>query len=726
MNGIIPTDSVLLDGERYVVSNGFVLKRRVFPELAPVERTNIDFPIFERDDRRERQEGEPVSGSLHPVKKFFTIDDFSKGSGLYVDHGRQFSRRAYMSTLNHTNEGLLVLGNRRQQVTLFNRTHFIIHYRNNIYLLTDVGLYVWTEATNTVAAVAGTPTTPMYHACIHREFLILAGSDANEIVWFNGTTFANDPSNRTANMVVDLKERLFAVTSVNAAGLLNIYKTSDEGVTWTSAILEPNGSAAGIPTPFDGALATYLNPPTGVVVAPSGDGIPRIHVATPSGVWIIDEDSGEFALLHDMSHDAYMNNGKLLIFWPSTRKLYVNERTTLVEINPQTGEAKPVGPDFQAGPPPSVPTGFPTNFRPDSIVCGTNNSNFLYLGTMPVNSSNYSLTMKMDVEGHWYFETRGFDGGARVRAMHYGGPTASPKLYFIDDKPATTDTYIRFLESDGDYGEEGEIETPWLTFGFPDITKCIYSVHVEADQLSATELVALRYRKDYDENIDYALTNITSADTRPYVRNIGVEPDLGSDCNAFKLIIKLDRLDGTPTVTPRVFRVVLTYRLMPPPLYEYEMELLFGEDADDPNRLWVDKIAALTTLMEDSCSFGFTITGNPGDTPVAVIPKGDTSGVTYEQLRETRKQKLVLIEVAPSEVGAPLIHVHTLDSFTGDTSEVDFTLTHPPSGEIIVFLDDTYQIEGGGWDFTRSGQQITFATAPGLNAIIRVHYPYLT
>lgn len=720
MQGIIPTDSVLLDGVRYTVSNGVVIKRRVFPELPAVERVNVDFPILADDDRRQRQEGEPVSGTLHPVKRYFTIDDFVKGSGLYVDHGRKFSRRAYMSTLNHTNEGLLILAGRRQVAT--NGNPFadpvwgFIHYRNNVYLLTNVGLYVWDDATNTISAVAGTPVQPMVHACIHREYMVIACTGTNVMVFFDGTTFSNDPSGKFANKVVDLKERLFIVKPRSAVGLIPVEVTSDLGVTYTSAIIRPGGAAASLPSPTEAAS---------VMVAPAGDGTPRIHIGTSTGVWVLDEDFGEYALLHDMSHDMHTDNAKVLLFWPSTRKIYVNERTTIVEINPQTGEAKPLGPDFQAGPPPAVPTGFPTNFRPSGITCGTTDTNFLFIGTDPIDASNYSVVMKMDVEGHWYFETRGYDGGAMVRAMLKGGPAEPGKLYFIDDKPSTNDMYVRYLEYDGDYGEEGEIETPWLTFGFPDIQKCVYAIHVEADQLSATEVVGLRYRRNYDENIDYALSDITSADGKPFIRNIGTTPDLGTDCYAFKLIIKLDRNDATPTVTPREFRTVITYRLMPPPLYEYEMELLFGEDADDPNRLFDDKITTLTTLMEESCSFGFILSGDPNDTSVPVVPKGDLSGITFEQLRQTRRQKLTLIEISPSAPTTPISHVHTHQNFIGDNSEVDFTVDHPPSGEWIVFLDDTYQVEGAAYDYVRTGQQFTFAVAPPLNSTIRIHYAYL-
>ena len=716
MEGILHTDRVLIDDVSYVVRDGVVLKRRVFPELPAVERTNVDFPIFQEDDRRQQPSGEPISGQLHPIKRYMTIDDFANGSGLYVDHGRKFSRRAYKSTLNHSNEGLLVLMNRRQQVTLLSDTvNGFIHYRNNVYLLTEIGLYVWTEATNTIALVTGSPVQSMVHATIHRQFLVIACGAANAIQWYDGTTWTTDPSAKTATRLADLKERLFAAEPRNANGVIPVSVTSTEGATWV-AFTGPDANPIGLPAPSDA---------TNICVAPSGDGVPRVHIATPTGVWLMDDDTFEYALLHDMSHDMHEHNGKVLLFWPSTRKLYVSERSTIVEINPQSGEARPIGPDFQAGPPPSIPNGFPSDFRPSGITCGTTDPNFLYIGTDPTNTLNYSLIMKMDVEGHWYFETRGYDGGAMVRAMLKGGPSDPGKLYFTDDHATLDDSYVRYLEYDGDYAEEGEIETPWLTFGFPDIEKCIYSIQVEGDQLSTTELIALRYRKDYDEAVDYALSDITSADSRPYIRNIGTAPDLGTDCQSFKLIIKLDRNDATPTVTPRVFRVVITYRLMPPPLYEYEMELLFGEDGDDPNWPYTDKITTLVTLMEGSCSFGLIVTGDPSDTEVAVVPKGDQALMDFDQLRETRKQRLVLIEIAPSAPTTAVCHVHTLDTFTGDASEVDFTLLHAPNGELITFLDDLYQIEGSGFDYTRTGQQLTFAAAPGLNAIIRVHYNYL-
>ena len=706
---VIHTDTVLINGQRYSVADGFITKRRIFPEQEAQA-------VFDT-----RGDEGPTYGDLNPAIQTFVIDGFHNGSGLYIDHGKRFSGRAWFSTLEHTQPGLLALGPRRQAMTVIPRVYNYIHYRNRLYALTNAGLYENDPAVNNTFTIVSTNapngTAPIYHAVIHGEYLWLART-SDILRWDGLGTAAGNfaTSGQDANLVASFGYRLYAVEAVGTNGLSRVRYSDDNAVTWKPAIVNPAGVEGGIPTPLD---------PRNVCIAPDGDGTPRLHVSTASGVWIIDESVGVASLLHDMSHNTYTGNGYVLAFWPSTRKLYVNERSTLIEINPETGEAIAVGPDLQAGAPPALPTGLPTGFKANYLSSFSFNPDFFYIGTSPASAADFALVMKMSPDHKWYFETRVYNAGQLIRAMNGGASNPNINLYFAEDEPATTNALTRFLESNGDYGEEGEVHSPWLTFGFPDLRKCLFEFTLDGDGLSPTETIQVIYRKDYNEATDYTTPIITSATAKPFRIVLGTYPTaVGDMAYSVKFIIKLDRNDATTAVTPRWFRLVVKFRLMAPPIYSYDMNLLIDR-ADNPNRAYADLMATLETAMEDNCSVPFIENGDPNGTAVPVVPLIDARIDKFEQTRNANKVRLTLVEVAQAgSLEASICHTETVDSFAGTGAQTVFNLLFVPLTTPIVFVDDTYQVAGASYDYTISGQTITFVTAPGATATIRVHYSY--
>jgi len=69
---------------------------------------------------------------------------------------------------------------------------------------------------------------------------------------------------------------------------------------------------------------------------------------------------------------------------------------------------------------------------------------------------------------------------------------------------------------------------------------------------------------------------------------------------------------------------------------------------------------------------------------------------------------------------------YTIDSFVGDGTQTQFTLTSTPSNasQIIVFVGSVYQapfVQGGGISaYTVAGAQIEFTSAPPNNATVNV------
>ena len=174
--GVIPTDTVLIDGKQYRTADGVVIRRRIFAEQ-------------EAQQSFSSEDSDGVSyGDLNPVVKTFVIEDFSEGSGVYVDHGKKFVRKAWNSTLEHSHEGLLVLGKRRQAAGTLPHVNDFVHYRNEIYALTNGGLYEFDYSVHGWTLIS--TVTPYYHACIHNEWLVLAGGTATFITRFNGTAFS--------------------------------------------------------------------------------------------------------------------------------------------------------------------------------------------------------------------------------------------------------------------------------------------------------------------------------------------------------------------------------------------------------------------------------------------------------------------------------------------------------------------------------------------------------
>lgn len=636
ISGIIKSDSVLIDQNRYMVDGGYILRKRIFPEQM-VEITREQFVTKYSD--------------LHPYINTFEIRDMSQGSGQYIDDAdgveKQFSRKAWFSSLNHSLEDIMVIADRRQAAGQIPRVWHITAYRNFILALTDGGLYKFDTATDTFVAVTGSPSTPMYHAVIHREWLFIArgGSVNSPILKWDGTEAAANftvPNNsQHALFLADasfaqIGNTLIAVEIRNATtGLIKVRYSTDAGVTYDPGIFDLNtGAEGGLPTPSD---------PRNVLIAPNSADVPVIYISTTNAVWIVEPELGQYALFHDMNQSISDNNGYILALWPSTRRIYINERASLIEIDPSTGETNIVGPEMSTMPP-LLPQGLPDDPpRKASGLRGfTYNPNYFFVGTIPNSSSDFSMIMKMTPDHKWYFVQHHAEANMPVRAMMLSGL----RLYFAEDISTSANDQARFLDFGGDYAEEGEDHTPWLTMGLPGIDKCYYELLIEAKNLSTLKYVQIGYRTDFNESSTTNLVPITGGTTSPFHRVLGTVPHaLGIEAKAIKFIIKLVRDAVDPDDTPQFLNLKIRWRPHPNPVDVYDLTLHLDRGSDRMADL-VDLLARLDTSFSTKCAVSFVPSGDSGDTtPLMVIPVGNDVGEKFEQLRNTGKIKLSLAEV---------------------------------------------------------------------------------
>lgn len=626
ITGIIRTDSVLIDQSRYFVDGGVVVRKRIFPEQQ-VEITRENFVTKYSD--------------LHPYINTYEIRDMSQGLGQYIDDAdgveKQFSRKAWFSTLNHSLEDVMVIADRRQAAGQIPRVRKITPYRNFILALTDGGLYKFDTGTQTFTAVTGSPTTPMYDAVIHREWLFIARGAANPVLRWDGTeaaaNFTVPNASEFALLVTDLDDRLFIITARNTTtGLINVRYSENVGVAYSPAIVT-GGVEGGLPTPSD---------PHAVLIAPDADNLLQVYVSTTNAVWIVDYRVGKYALFHDMNNSISDFNGYVLALWPSTRKIYVNERAVLVEIDPSTGETNVVGPEMNTIPP-LLPQGLPDNppRKASGLVAFTYNSNYFFVGTQPNSSSDFSTILKMTPDHKWYFVQHHAEANMPVRSMMLSGL----RLYFAEDISASASDQARFLDFGGEYAEEGEAHTPWLTMGLPGIEKCFYELLIEAKNFGGG-YIFVGYRTNFDESSTTNLAIIDGSTASPYHRVLGTVPhNLGIEAKAIKFIIKIVRETGVTTTSPQFLNLKIRWRPHPEPVDMYEMVLNLDKGVDRMSDL-VDLISRLDASFSGKCAVSFIPSGDSADAaPLMVIPVGHDVSLDWEQLRNTGKVKLSLVVV---------------------------------------------------------------------------------
>lgn len=623
MNGIIPTDSVWINGVNYKVDDGFIVKSRIFPEL--------NYQVAHEDNSVLR-------GDLNPALQNYEIPDFFGGMGLYIDNGQTFSRKAYYSTLDHQNPNTLTLSARRQAAGIAGITALeFIWYNGLEYALTSSGLYYYDTGTDTFTAVGGTPAVPYYHAVIHRGYLWLAGGSANNLVRFDGTTFVTPAGNEKAALLAEVDNRLFSVETVSTVPyIVKVRYSEDLGVTWLPAVLTPAGAEGGLP---DTGLG-----PQGVATPPQeADGRSYLYVATASKVYKVDWQTGRFFTVFDMSNAIRNGNGRALYYWSSTNRLYVNQKSTMIEIDLDTTAATVVGPDFnvrQAG----VPIGLPSGYRAEVWNCVASDPNFLYVGSYPT-TGNKAVILGMSADRQWYFFTVNPSANSAITAMHGADVDSGFKLYFGEQPPTGADPGARWLDFNADFSEEGEVHTPWLTAGLPDVLKTFYDLQVEASALSADEKITISYRLDFNEATAGTFSAITLADTAPYTRTFGTVPtSVGVSARAIKFVVKFNRAAGTTTVTPFQYHMNLRWRPTSPARYSYTLNLTFDSPLTNRDK-YTNFLSTLETALESVNALYFFPSGDNTGTAINVIPVQENLPEHFEQAKRTGKLQLKLLQI---------------------------------------------------------------------------------
>ena len=634
MAGVIHSDYVTINSQQYPLADGKVKRSRIFSEQG--------FQV-------QKDANQPDFGDLNPALKAHEMFDFSRGFGLYVDHGKTYSGAIYTGNINHTEPGRVTMRPARAFFTAVGATvcNQLVLFNGATYALTDIGLYLLSPSGGTLTAVAGTPAQNLSSGVVHRGRLYFCNTTTNQVEYYTGAAFAVPANTVSARKLAVLDDRLFATRPLTNREI-QVFYTGDEGATaWVTALTLPAGGTAAVPSPANLETSAFI-------AAPISNVSSRLFLSTPTHVWELDYTTGASRVLYDMTTNYTVYNGYALHFWPSTGKLYFNAKNTVVEVDLETREARSIGPEYavyQSG----VLVGFPDTQRTkatlrlkaEGISAISSDGNHLYVGTAGFTGNR----------PQFFIYTIGV--GWSIGWMPTGTARITTLLSVYDTKPyllvGTTSGGslvwswdlggVLFEEEGSQAGGEytNTFETPWLTLGLPSLQKVAYSLQLEATKMTLTGAnLEVLYVTDYNETSEpTSLGSITSATARPYILDFLSQAGL-----AFTAIKLFFELSVTPTAsdTPNFLGATLLWRPAPPVRYMYDMNLLIDPELER-NGVYTDLDSALDSALEGTTTLSFDPRGDRDATMVRCVPIVDEAAVNSEQERDTDVYHLQLVQV---------------------------------------------------------------------------------
>lgn len=304
-----------------------------------------------------------------------------------------------------------------------------------------------------------------------------------------------------------------------------------------------------------------------------------------------------------------------------------------------------------------------------------------------------------------------------------------PYRALIPSAPLEDDTDARFAAS-------GYVRFGYANAGQDQVTKVLaQAMPVTRNLASGSATVTLAYRTDNASSF----TTLNTFTDSPEPANIG-DTYFPAGTSGKRWEIKATLTAAAATNLPILDQVnVLAYR-RPVRRHAWTMTILaetgIAQLGGQPSRLSAKGLqdalyAALQTITPPTIHNEFdgsVYTVDIQDIQETYVQYDRGKGAASPNRAPALAFQLTLLELstltsyAQSSDGVP--HNHKMDSFTGDGSDTTFVLTSTPLGPVLTTVEDTYQVEGVGEDFTRSGTTITFTSAPANNAAIRVQYPY--
>ena len=405
------------------------------------------------------------------------------------------------------------------------------------YLVVGSDNKVYRYASGAFTAVDTPPQAPTDMIIFEQagvEYAVVAYSDGTDSAMMystDGITFTDVAHRGTFLAIFDNKLIVYDDTTGNN------YIRSTASITspsWTNVVTNTQGTARGM------------------TIFRDQEGQPSIWYATALGLFQIDYANTRSHYVYDYSSTPYDNNGKHLIEYNGVLHFPMGQE--LLAISPQ-GAVISVGPDKDDG---------VTN--PDHgnrITNITTLQNFLVIcNTNGVDKS----AILINPGSGWHVQASGNGGGDFL--LHETSSGSRPRLWFANGSSAVkyqefNDQSERRLPFTGQtFESSGTLTTPWVTLGFPEFPKTIFSVALSGRDFSDEEYVKVEYQTDYidESDQDWKILSRTAGEATRHEMLFG--GGAGKEATAIRLRITLNR-GSTKSNTPIVDAIVLKYLPQP-------------------------------------------------------------------------------------------------------------------------------------------------------------------
>ena len=378
------------------------------------------------------------------------------------------------------------------------------------------------------------PTDMIIFEQLGVEYAVVAysnGTDSAMMYSTDGITFTDIAHRGTFLAIFDNKLIVYDDTTGNN------YIRSTASITspaWTNVVVNTQGAARGM------------------TIFRDQDGQPSIWYATSLGLFQIDYANSRSHFVYDYSSTPYDNNGKHLIEYNG--QLFFPMGQELLSISPQ-GSVISTGPDRDDG-----VTNSDHGNRITNIITMQN-----FLVICNTNGTDKSAIMINPGAG-WHVQASGNDGGDFL--LHETSSGTKPRLWFANGSAAVkyqefNDQSERKLPFTGQtFESSGTLTTPWVTLGFPEFPKTIFSIVISGRDFSDEEYMKVEYQTDYIDESDQdwkMLSRTTGGGTRHEMLFGG---GTGLIATAIRLRITANR-GTTKTNSPVGDAIILKYLPQP-------------------------------------------------------------------------------------------------------------------------------------------------------------------
>ena len=312
-------------------------------------------------------------------------------------------------------------------------------------------------------------------------------------------------------------------------------------------------STASITSPaFTNVVTNTQGSARSMTVFRDQDGSPSIWYATSLGLFQIDYANTRSHFVYDYTSTPYDNNGKHMLEYNG--QLFFPMGQELLAISPQ-GSVISSGPDRDDG-----ITNPDHGNRITNIIKMQN-----FLAICNTNGTDKSAIMINPGAG-WHVQASGNGGGNFL--LHETSSGSKPRLWFANGSAAVkyqefNDQSQRRLPFSGQtYESSGTLTTPWVTFGFPEFPKTIFSVAISGRDFSDEEYIKVEYQTDYidESDQDWKMLSRTAGDATRHEMLFG--GGSGIEATAIRLRVTLNR-GTTKSNTPICDAIVIKYLPQP-------------------------------------------------------------------------------------------------------------------------------------------------------------------